>query len=125
MPAPLGNMWRKRRVLERTMQAQVERLAGALGWLPFHIPSNVLVCPTCGNKIYRGVRRGFPDLMLLRTERLPPGRLRWLELKTPSGSLDDDQRLVHAFLRRSGEQVDVIRPSDHERLMEILRDGQR
>lgn len=122
MPRPLGNVWRRRKIAERTMQAQVERLAGALGWLPFHIPTNVIVCQWCGRKNYRGVRRGFPDLMLLRTERLPPGPPRFLELKTATGQLDADQRMVHALIRRSGLEVDVIKPKDLERLMSILRD---
>jgi len=118
----LGNVWRKRKVAERTLQAQVERLVGVLGWLPFHIPANVVVCERCGHKNLRAVRRGFPDLMLVRTERLPPGPIRFIELKTMSGTLDADQRHVHALLRRSGVAVDTIKPNELDRLLEILHD---
>lgn len=121
MPRPLGPSWRKRwGVAERTIQQNAERLAGALGWLPFHIPSNVVVCERCGHKNYRAVRKGFPDLMLVRTLRLPPGPIRFVELKTATGSLTPEQKEVHVLLRRSGLDVDTIKPSELERLMELL-----
>ena len=45
----------------------------------------------------------------------------WRELKTNEGQLSPMQRLMHLSMRRAGEDVDVWRPRDQERILAELR----
>jgi hypothetical protein len=45
----------------------------------------------------------------------------WRELKTDEGQLTPLQRLMHLSMRRAGEDVDVWRPRDQERILSELR----
>jgi hypothetical protein len=124
MPRALGNLWRQRKVAERTLQASVERLAETLGWIAYHIPANVIVCERCGHKNYRAVQKGFPDLCLVPGPRRPPRPIRWIELKAAGGSLTAEQRILFPLMERAGSPVAVLTlPRDEDRLMDLLRDG--
>ena len=65
---------------ETTWQKQVEEALTVCGWWWMHVPANVVVCPCCHTKIYRGIRKGFPDLFAIK-----PPHMFWLELKTERG----------------------------------------
>ena len=79
------------------------------GWWWMHVPPNVVVCPRCHTKVYRGIRKGFPDLFAIK----PPHKL-WLELKTERGQLEPEQREVLDMLAACGETVLFARPRDRE-----------
>lgn len=100
---------------ERTWQDQVTRTAERMGWWWWHAPANVTVCSRCGFRNFRHMRAGLPDLLLLRGKR----KL-WLELKAEQGRRKPEQRRVHELLRASGDQVEVLKPRDMERLLELL-----
>jgi hypothetical protein len=55
---------------------------------------------------------GWPDFVV----PLPLGRVLWWESKTPTGKLSEDQKRVHASLRRMGHSV--ITTSDAAHLVE-------
>ena len=61
---------------EAQWQKQVEGWLDLYGYWWMHIPSNVVVCVRCGHKNYRGIKKGFPDILAIK----PPVML-WLELK--------------------------------------------
>lgn len=48
-----------------------------------------------------GVRRGLPDLVFV----FPDGVSRWIELKTPTGSLSPEQRVFRDLCRDSGRDI--------------------
>lgn len=54
-----------------------------------------------------GVRRGIPDLHLAVVTPSYPGL--YIETKTTSGDLSDDQIIAHAYLRAQGYDVTVVR----------------
>lgn len=61
--------------------------------------------------ILRGLRKGFPDLLVL----LPGGRVVFLEVKAPGNYPDPDQRKLHEEMRALGHQVAVVRGIDDVR----------
>lgn len=61
--------------------------------------------------ITRGLRKGFPDLLLL----LPGGRVVFLEVKAPGNYPDKDQRELHEEMRALGHIVEVVRSIDDVR----------
>jgi len=58
-----------------------------------------------------GLKRGAPDLVVV----LPEQRVIWIEMKTEAGTLDPDQRKIHAQLRERGHVVEVARSLDEFR----------
>ena len=55
-----------------------------------------------------GVLPGAPDICLA----VPGGKVVWLELKAPKGTISAAQHLVHARLREIGHAVHVVRSLD-------------
>lgn len=100
---------------ERQWQQQVERALDAQGWWYIHVPSNVVICPGCRRRIYRGIRKGFPDILAIR----PPDIL-WIELKTTTGSLDRHQRHVRDLLAACGQTFIRARPGDRQQLLAVI-----
>ena len=100
---------------EATWQKQVEEALTVCGWWWMHVPPNVVVCPRCHTKVYRGIRKGFPDLFAIK----PPHKL-WLELKTERGQLEPEQREVLDMLAACGETVLFARPRDREHLLNLI-----
>jgi hypothetical protein len=101
-----------RSLTERQWQKQVEDYLKLFGWWFMHVPANVVVCDRCGHRNYRGIARGFPDLLAIK-----PPFVRWIELKRERGWIDPDQRSLHALLRACGQVVLVARPRDREYLV--------
>lgn len=112
---PLFRRFMDRQLSEAQWQKQVEEALDAFGWTWWHIPSNVVVCPNCHAKVYRGIRKGFPDLLAIRSPVIL-----WIELKRERGQLSPDQRQMFQLLRASGQTVLHARPRDREWLFELL-----
>lgn len=103
------------RLSEQEWQKQVEEALRWYGWWWMHIPPNVVVCPGCHRKIYRGIARGFPDILAIK-----PPYILWIELKTERGALDPDQQRVHAMLQDCGQRVLRVRPRDRETVLNLI-----
>lgn len=58
--------------------------------------------------VRRGLRKGFPDLMIL----LPGSRIFFLEVKAPGNYPDKDQRELHDEMRALGFKIAVVRGID-------------
>lgn len=89
---------------EAHFQAGVLRLAGMLGWLPFHTFDS------------RRSNPGFPDLFLVRRERAIAA-----ELKSERGKATADQELWLAALSGAGIEAYLWRPSQWQAITETLR----
>jgi hypothetical protein len=90
---------------EKQWMGQVVELAGILGWATYH-PWLSIHSP-----------RGWPDLALCR-----PPRLVLAELKSEKGKASDAQLRWLMLLREcDGVEVYLWKPSDLERVTEVLR----
>lgn len=88
---------------EAEFQTAVLDLASMLGWRYYHTHDS------------RRSPHGFPDLVLVR----PPIVL-FVELKSPSGVVQPDQRVWLEELARCGLNVRVWRPDDWEEIEKTL-----
>jgi hypothetical protein len=101
---------------EREWQQQVTSLAELCGWHWAHWRAA---------RTERGWRTpvsgplgaGFPDLLLIHPRRQ---RVLFVELKSDSGRLTDEQLGVHDVLRQAGLDVDVWHPRDWEQVVAAL-----
>lgn len=94
---------------ERQLQDAILEMAGALGWRRAHFrPARVM---RGGREIYEtpidGDGKGFPDLILLRGDRLIVA-----ELKSEAGSVAEEQEAWLGAFREAGALVAVWRPRD-------------
>lgn len=105
---------------EREWQQQVEEALTRHGWWFIHIPANVVICPSCHRKIYRGIAKGFPDILAIK-----PPRLLWLELKRERGQLEPEQKRVGAMLQACGQTWLHARPRDREELLHLIAGTER
>jgi len=94
---------------EKQFEAQVKQLARMFGWLYYHT--------------WRSIHSpaGFPDIVMVRD-----GTVIFAELKSEKGKVSEHQEEWITALERVakgsvGAQVYVWRPSDWERIVEILR----
>ena len=83
--------------------AQVIETAQWLGYMAFHVYDS------------RRCRAGFPDLVLLRANRII-----YAELKTERGRLSPDQRVWLDALTEAGCYCYLWRPSDVDEVIRIL-----
>lgn len=109
-----------RRLLDRGLKEQpwqkhVETELAFFGWWYMVVPPNVVVCPRCHWKIFRGVAKGWPDIVAIR----PPDIL-WLELKTERGQLRPEQTAVGQMLLACGQTWRRVRPRDHDELRALI-----
>ena len=79
---------------EKDFQAQVIRIAKALGWLIYHTYDS------------RRSEPGFPDLVMVRGDRIL-----YRELKTEKGRLAPHQKIWGEKLSEAGADYEVWRPS--------------
>lgn len=100
---------------EKEWQRQVEEALKTFGWESWHIPPNVVVCVRCHTKNYRGIRKGFPDLLAIK-----PPYILWIELKRERGQLEPEQKHMLEMLKACGQIVLHARPRDRERLFNII-----
>ena len=90
---------------ERDWQAMVTAAAQHLGYLAYHTADS------------RRSQPGFPDLCLVRGERLV-----FLELKTEKGRVRPEQQVwLDALSQVPGVVAMVARPSQWDDVLEILR----
>jgi hypothetical protein len=103
-------------IKEAPWQKTVEQALTKHGWWWFHVPPNVVICNVCGNRIYRRIRKGIPDLIAVR-----PPYVAWLELKTERGTLKAEQKEILGLLERCPGQIVLrARPRDRERVIELI-----
>lgn len=88
---------------EAQFQASVLRLAWARGWLAYHTRLSI------------GSNAGFPDLVLVRGERVL-----WRELKSARGTLTDDQIEWLERLHAAGQDAKLWRPGDWDEIEQEL-----
>jgi hypothetical protein len=100
---------------EAQWQKSVEQALTVFGWWWMHIPPNVVVCPNCHTKLYRGIARGFPDILAIK-----PPHILWIELKRERGQLEPEQTTVGQMLQACGQTWLHARPRDRERLMGLI-----
>jgi hypothetical protein len=94
---------------EKAFMAAVVKLAKMLGWEHYHTWTSI------------HSPRGFPDLVLARPKERDYTDLIFAELKSESGTLTAAQERWIELLRTADCRVYVWRPSDLERIAEILR----
>lgn len=112
---PLFRRLMDRSLKEKPWQKQVEEALDFYGWWWFHVPPNVVVCPKCRWRIFRGIRKGWPDIVAIK-----PPRILWIELKTERGQLEPEQTEVGMMLRACGQTWVHARPRDRESLYELI-----
>lgn len=93
-----------RAMLEAVLQLRVTELASLFGWLWYHPPDNR---PDARGR-RQATRPGFPDLVLVRGDRVL-----YRELKRQTGKPTEDQLIWHERLRAAGCDVAVWRPLDY------------
>jgi len=91
---------------ERSFQHKVQELAKACNWQDWHVLRS------------KGMRAGFPDLVLMR-----PPQLIWVELKAKKGKVTPAQAQMHEDLRASGQSVYLWYDTDEvwDEIEEVLR----
>jgi hypothetical protein len=89
---------------EKQWQAEVMALAKDLGWLVYHTLRS------------QGSAPGFPDLVMVRGERVL-----FIELKTVKGKLSSAQSFWLGALSHTTVEVYLWRPSDIQEAGEVLR----
>lgn len=93
-------------ITEKVWQKQVEGLAKTLGYRHYHPYFSMRSAP------------GYPDLTLISPSQK---RVIWIELKTEKGKVTNNQQEWLDCLAEAGQEVYVFRPSDFDRIVEILR----
>lgn len=106
-----------RSITENEWQSTVMNLATLLGWRSYHAPENRPVVGRNGSRYVQNVRAGFPDLVLVRDDRLI-----FAELKRETGKLGPGQQeWLDAVRRVPGVESYLWRPSDLMDVHAILR----
>ena len=91
-------------VTEKQFMAAVIEMAQMLGWLVYHTHDS------------RRSEAGFPDIVAVRRDRVL-----FIELKTETGRLSEDQERWLSALGLAGAAVHFWRPSDWPEIEETLR----
>jgi hypothetical protein len=93
---------------EKGLMANVTKLLGLLGYLTYHTHFSFRSNP------------GFPDIVAVHPIQK---RTIWIELKREKGKVSDDQAYWIETLKKAGNEVYVIRPSDwlSDEVAEILK----
>lgn len=103
-------------VTERDWQAQVVELATLRGWQVLHVRRSI--GRRDGKAAYQTTTsvKGWVDLFMWR-----PGEVLAVELKREKGRLTEEQADVIRSLTAAGIRCEVWRPSDWDRVQEVLR----
>lgn len=112
---PLFRRLLEKGLREQPWQKQVEAELEFFGWWYMVVPPNVVVCPKCRWKIFRGVAKGWPDIVAIR-----PPEILFIELKAERGQLRPEQTMVGAMLRACGLRWIHARPRDREELRKLI-----
>ena len=104
-------------ITEKEWQAQVVELAQLQGWVWGHMRPARMKDGSWRTPVSGPLGAGLPDLLLCH----PARRVSiWVELKTDVGRVSLEQRIVHEALRHSGQRVEVWRPKDWPKVVEVL-----
>ena len=111
---------RDKALTEAQWATTVEGLLDAYGWRWCHFR------PARTERGWRTAisgKKGFPDYAAARDSLgyFGPARFILLELKSESGRMSPEQQEWHDMLKAAGAEVIVARPSDYERLVEVLK----
>lgn len=106
----------KTELSESQFQGQVEQLAVMYGWAYLHIRPGLNQRGSWRTPISGALGAGWPDLVLVRGERMV-----FAELKSEKGKLTAAQVTVLNALEETGHEVFCWKPSDWESLVEVLR----
>jgi VRR-NUC domain-containing protein len=119
MAARLTDEDRRLRALsEQEFRDQVTDVARLTGWewmfvKPLRAAGGIWKTPTFGT-----LGKGWPDTVFIRGR---DARIVFVEFKRELGKVEPDQQRVHDRLRSAGFEVYVWRPSDFDRIVEVLR----
>lgn len=93
--------------LQTSIASLLERILRPEEALATHFPAGGYhLTPAARARLYRlGLRQGWPDLIICYS----PGRVLWLEVKTPTGAITPAQRVMHMRLRALRQPVVVVR----------------
>jgi hypothetical protein len=100
---------------EAQFQASVMQLATMYGWEWLHIQKAMNDRAYHRTPAIGSLGPGWPDLVLLKGNRLI-----FAELKSEKGKVTPNQRGVLGMLSATGHQVFLWRPSDWDRIVEVL-----
>ncbi len=103
------------KVSEKDFLAAVTALAQARGWRVAHFRPGLTRSGKWRTAV-QGDGKGFPDLVLVRRERLL-----WAELKADGGKLSPAQEDWLFALEVAGQDVWVWRPKDWQEIEEVLQ----
>lgn len=105
---------RLRAILETPFMHEVIRFAVAQGWKVHHSPK-AGVRRDGSVRSTPGVTKGFPDLVLVREDRLV-----FLEMKRETGRVKPEQEQWLADLAKTHAETMVVRPSNLPELRRVL-----
>lgn len=99
-------------ITEANWQKIVIKIAEEYGWKWYHPPDNI------PNKAGRrqSVKAGYPDLTLVRNNRLI-----FIELKTNKGKATEQQEDWLEALSKAGAETHILRPKDILKVHKILK----
>ena len=100
---------------EAQFQASVEQLATTLGWDWMHIRKAMNDRGYHRTPVVGSLGPGWPDLVLVKGERLI-----FAEMKSQKGRLAPHQQKVLQQLSATGHEVFCWRPSDWDKIVEVL-----
>lgn len=109
---------RDRELSEDDLRVMADEVAALLGYehmfvKPLRAADGIWKTPTYGS-----LGKGFPDTTYIHART---GRTIYVEYKRELGKTTPDQDRVLGILRAAGLEAHVVRPSDFDRLVEILR----
>lgn len=100
---------------EREIQRQIKGWLAAQGILAWAVPNGAHVAGGEKERIRKvaamkadGLLPGVPDLTIITKQ----GAVGFLEVKTPTGSVSQNQKHVHRVLRDRGAKVAIVRSID-------------
>ncbi len=105
-------------VSESIFQTDVIKIARDLGYEVYHHTTAGTRCRKCGEYSNRGrivTSKGFPDLVLIR-----PDRLIYAELKSRTGKQAPEQKHWQALLEANGAEYHLWKPENLDELIEEL-----
>lgn len=103
-----------RSITEAQFQKTVIEMAELFRWRWYHAPENRPVAGRSGTYI-QNVRKGFPDLVLVKGDRLI-----FAELKRELGPLQPGQQDWLDAVRAAGAEAYLWRPSNMAQVREVL-----
>lgn len=87
---------------ETALSKSITKALQALGCIVIRVQSGVL---RFGGRVVRCAPKGTPDLVVL----MKGGRTIWLEIKTASGKVSEEQQRTHGHWRSIGHTVAVVK----------------